>query len=83
MRGVAVGGVQSGAIPGDGCARSVPAPGPPVTIETIQHTRPDLAEIAALLPQIERVAPDTVRFEAGDMAEGYAIIRVLYRNLSE
>lgn len=60
----------------------LPAPGPPVAIE-IQYTRPDLAEIASLLPQIERIAPDTVRFEAGDMAEGYAIIRVLYRNLSE
>jgi D-amino peptidase len=59
-----------------------PAPGSPVEIE-IQYTRPDLAEIASLLPQIERVAPDRVRFEAGDMAEGYAIIRVLYRNLSE
>ena len=81
MRGAAVRGVQSGAIPGDGWARSVPAP--PVTIETFQHTRPDLAEIASLLPQIERIAPDTVRFEAGDMAEGYAIIRVLSRNLSE
>ena len=60
----------------------LPAPGPPVAIE-IQYTRPDLAEIASLLPQIDRIAPDTVRFEAGDMAEGYAIIRVLYRNLSE
>ena len=60
----------------------LPAPGPPVTVE-IQYTRPDLAEIASLLPQIERIAPDTVRFEAGDMAEGYAVIRVLYRNLSE
>ena len=59
-----------------------PAPESPVEIE-IQYTRPDLAEIAALLPQIERIAPDTVRFEAVDMAEGYAIIRVLYRNLSE
>ena len=49
----------------------------------IQYTRPDLAEIASLLPQIERIAPDTVRFEAGDMAAGYAVIRVLYRNLSE
>ena len=58
------------------------APESPVTIE-IQYTRPDLAEIASLLPQIERIAPDTVRFEAGDMEEGYAIIRVLYRNLSE
>ena len=59
-----------------------PAPESPVAVE-IQYTRPDLAEIAALLPQIERTAPDTVRFEAGDMAEAYAIIRVLYRNLSE
>ncbi|MXX85126.1 MAG: hypothetical protein F4Y71_01560 [Acidobacteria bacterium] len=61
----------------------MPAPDPPVTIAKIQHTRPDLAEIASLLPQIERIAPDTARFEAGDMAEGYAIIRVLSRNLSE
>ena len=60
----------------------LPAPASPVAIE-IQYTRPDLAEIASLLPQIERTAPDTVRFEAGDMREGYAIIRVLYRNLSE
>ena len=60
----------------------LPAPASPVAIE-IQYTRPALAEIASLLPQIERIAPDTVRFEAGDMAEGYAIIRVLYRNLSE
>ncbi len=59
-----------------------PAPESPVPIE-IQYTRPDLAEIASLLPQIERISPDTVRFEAADMAEGYAIIRVLYRNLSE
>lgn len=66
-----------GAIP-----EPLPAPESPVAIE-IQYTRPDLAEIASLLPQIERTAPDTVRFEAGDMAEGYAIIRVLYRNLSE
>ena len=58
------------------------APESPIPIE-IRYTRPDLAEIASLLPEIERVAPDTVRFEAGDMAEGYAIIRVLYRNLSE
>lgn len=59
-----------------------PAPESPVVVE-IQYTRPDLAEIASLLPQIERTAPDTVRFQAGDMADAYAIIRVLYRNLSE
>ncbi len=66
--------------------RSLPAPEPapeePVAVE-IQYTRPDLAEIASLLPEIERTAPDTVRFEAATMPEAYAIIRVLYRNLSE
>ena len=66
--------------------RNLPdAPSPPeapVEVE-IRYTRPDLAEIASLLPEIDRSAPDTVRFRTGDMAEAYAIIRVLYRNLSE
>ncbi len=57
-------------------------PGTPVEVE-IRYTRTDLAEIAALLPGIERTAPDTIRFEAQDMAQAYPIIRVLYRNLSE
>ena len=59
-----------------------PAPAPPVEVE-MRYTRPDLAEIVSLLPGIERAAADTIRFRAGDMAEAYAVIRVLYRNLSE
>ncbi len=66
--------------------RSLPEPPPepvsPVEVE-MQYTRPDLAEIASILPGIERIAPETVRFEADTMPEAYAIIRVLYRNLSE
>ena len=50
-----------------------PPPEAPVEVE-IRYTRPDLAEIASLLPEIERSAPDTVRFRTGDMAEAYAII---------
>ncbi len=60
----------------------LPAPVAPVEVE-MQYTRPDLAEIVSLLPQIDRIAPDTIGFRVGDMAEAYAIIRVLYRNLSE
>ncbi len=69
-------------LPAPGGPGFLPAPQAPVEVE-IQYTRFDLAEIASLLPQIDRSAPDTVRFASADMAEAYAVIRVLYRNLSE
>ncbi len=69
-------------LPAPGDPGFPPPPAAPVEVE-IQYTRPDLAEIASILPGIARSAPDTVRFAASDMAEAYAVIRVLYRNLSE
>ena len=49
----------------------------------ITYKSPDLADIAAILPTVERTAHYTVTFESSDYVTAYKMIRVLYRNLSE
>ncbi len=57
-------------------------PREPVTV-VITYKSPDLADIAAILPTVERTAHYTVTFESSDYVHAYKMIRVLYRNLSE
>ncbi|TDI40627.1 MAG: peptidase M55 [Acidobacteria bacterium] len=57
-------------------------PREPVTV-AITYKSPDLADIAAILPTVERTALYTVTFESPDYVHAYKMIRVLYRNLSE
>ena len=57
-------------------------PREPVTAE-ITYKSPDLADIASILPTIERTGDYAVRFEADDYVVAYKMIRVLYRNLTE
>ena len=57
-------------------------PRQPATV-TITYKRSDLADIAAILPTIERTGHNQVTFDVDDYLLGYQMIRVLYRNLSE
>jgi D-amino peptidase len=57
-------------------------PGRPTTVD-ITYTNPDLADIASVVPTVERTARYSVRFQADDYLKAYQLIRVLYRNLSE
>ncbi len=54
----------------------------PVTV-TIAYKRPDLADIASILPSVERTGLYAVTFEVDDYVLAYQMIRVLYRNLTE
>lgn len=49
---------------------------------TITYKNPDLADIAAIIPSVERTGHVSVRFESPDFVQAYRMIRVLYRNLS-
>ena len=57
-------------------------PHEPVSVD-ITYKSPDLADIAAVLPTVERTAHYTVTFESSNYVHAYKMIRVLYRNLSE
>ena len=57
-------------------------PKEPSTV-TITYKSPDLADIAAILPSVERTGLYAVTFEVDDYVLAYQMIRVLYRNLSE
>ncbi len=57
-------------------------PHEPVTVD-ITYKNPDLADVASILPTIERTGRYSVRFEVDDYVHAYQMIRVLYRNLSE
>lgn len=57
-------------------------PQEPVTV-AITYKRPDLADIASILPSVERTSHDRVEFTVDDYVLAYKMIRVLYRNLSE
>ncbi len=48
---------------------------------TITYKNPDLADIAAILPSVERESHLSVSFESADFVQAYKMIRVLYRNL--
>jgi len=54
----------------------------PTSVE-ITYKSPDLADIAAILPTVERSGRHSVRFESPDYVQAYKMIRVLYRNLTE
>ena len=57
-------------------------PKEPATV-TITYKRPDLADIASILPSVERTGLYAVTFEVDDYVLAYQMIRVLYRNLNE
>lgn len=57
-------------------------PREPATV-TITYKSPDLADIASILPSVERTGHDRVEFTVDDYVLAYKMIRVLYRNLSE
>lgn len=57
-------------------------PQEPSTV-TMTYKRPDLADIAAILPSVERAGLYAVTFETEDYVLAYQMIRVLYRNLTE
>jgi D-amino peptidase len=53
------------------------------TIVDITYKNPDLADIASIVPTVERTSRYSVRFQSEDYLKAYQLIRVLYRNLSE
>lgn len=53
------------------------------TVVTITYKSPDLADIASILPSVERAGLYAVTFEVDDYVLAYQMIRVLYRNLIE
>ena len=57
-------------------------PSEPTRVE-ITYKRPDLADIASILPTVERNGRYSVTFESPDYVQAYKMIRVLYRNLVE
>ena len=57
-------------------------PQSPTTVE-ITYKNPDLADIASIVPTVERASRYSVRFQSEDYLKAYQLIRVLYRNLSE
>ena len=57
-------------------------PQEPATV-TITYKRPDLADIASILPSVERTGLYAVTFEVDGYMLAYQMIRVLYRNLTE
>ncbi len=54
----------------------------PTTVD-ITYKNPDLADIASIVPTVERTSRYSVRFQSDDYLKAYQLIRVLYRNLSE
>jgi D-amino peptidase len=57
-------------------------PPQPTTVD-LTYKSADLAEIAAMIPTVERTSRYSVRFQSEDYLQAYRLIRLLYRNLSE
>jgi D-amino peptidase len=57
-------------------------PGRPTTVD-ITYKNPDLADIASVIPTVERTSRYSVRFQSEEYLKAYQLIRVLYRNLTE
>jgi D-amino peptidase len=57
-------------------------PGSPTTVD-ITYKNPDLADIASIVPTVERTSRYSIRFQSEEYLKAYQLIRVLYRNLSE
>lgn len=53
----------------------------PVTVD-LTYKSSDLADIASIVPTVERTSRYSVRFRSDDYVQAYRLIRVLYRNLS-
>ncbi len=56
--------------------------GRPTTVD-ITYKNPDLADIASIVPTVERTSRYSIRFQSEEYLRAYQLIRVLYRNLSE
>jgi D-amino peptidase len=54
----------------------------PTTVD-ITYKNPDLADIASIIPTVERTSRYSVRFQSEEYLNAYQLIRVLCRNLSE
>jgi D-amino peptidase len=57
-------------------------PGRPTTVD-ITYKSPDLADIASIIPTVERTSRYSIRFQSEEYLKAYQLIRVLYRNLAE
>ena len=57
-------------------------PGRPTTVD-ITYKSPDLADIASIVPTVERTSRYSIRFQSEEYLKAYQLIRVLYRNLAE
>jgi D-amino peptidase len=57
-------------------------PGSPTTVD-ITYKNPDLADIASVVPTVERTSRYSIRFQSEDYLKAYQLIRVLYRNLTD
>jgi D-amino peptidase len=57
-------------------------PGQPTTVD-ITYKSPDLADIASIVPTVERTSRYSIRFQSDEYLKAYQLIRVLYRNLAE
>jgi D-amino peptidase len=57
-------------------------PGSPTTVD-ITYKSPDLADIASIIPTVERTSRYSIRFQSDEYLKAYQLIRVLYRNISE
>jgi D-amino peptidase len=57
-------------------------PGRPTTVD-ITYKSPDLADIASIVPTVERTSRYSIRFQSDEYLKAYQLIRVLYRNLSD
>ncbi len=57
-------------------------PGSPTTVD-ITYKSPDLADIASIIPTVERTSRYSIRFQSQEYLKAYQLIRVLYRNLAE
>ena len=50
---------------------------------SIIYKNPDLADIASIVPTVDRDGLNSVKFQSETFLQAYKLIRVLYRNLSE
>jgi D-amino peptidase len=64
-----------------GAARIQPRREPAYRVE-LQFRDTLIPQVAEILPQMERPAPDTLRFTASEMPRAYALVRLLYRYIN-
>lgn len=64
-----------------GARKQQPRREPAYRVE-VQFREMLIPQIAEILPQMERPAPDTIRYTAAEMPRAYALIRLLYRYIN-